>query len=602
MIHQPIDQQSLKQQLQLEIDGLKRKINLYSYLRLGVFALAVLLAYLFFNDGLIALAIIGFLMIVAFLILIKKQVNFQNIYDFTRTKLELTENEIQLRLGGVNIYPNGSEYQNPQHAYTDDLDIFGDFSLFAYINRSVTKSGKTTLASWLKKASTKNIIEGRQNAIKELTNYFSELLNFRARLFKLDTNQAIRIEAFFLDYLPKNIDFISSKPITIGVTALTVLNVVLLFLAIFIGGIFWSLLGFGLLFSGVFYFMYKAKIDHLHENIGSSVDVLKGYAPNIKWIEEVTWTSELLKEKQQSILTKQPLHLQIAELAKILNSLNARLNPIVGIFLNLFFQWDLRCLQRLAKWEQTNKTNVIKGIALIGDFEALITFATLNMNHPAWTVPNIKESYCFSAEELMHPLIKPEHSVSNNFHLAQNITIDVITGSNMAGKSTFLRSVGTNMVLAFAGANVCAQHFESSIFNLISYMRIKDSLASQTSTFKAEIDRLKMILDHTKADRYAFVLVDEMLRGTNSRDKYLGSKVFIKALIKQGTPGFIATHDLQIAELESDFPKQLRNFHFDIQIKDEEMYFDYKIKNGECKTFNASILLSAIGLNINESV
>lgn len=601
MNHQPtIDQQSLKQELQLQINDLKRKIDLYSYLRLGVFALAVLLAYLFFNDGLVALAIISFLMVVAFLILVKKQVNLQNIYDFTHTKFELTENEIQLALGGVNIYPNGSEYQNPQHAYTDDLDIFGDFSLFAYLNRSVTKSGKTTLASWLKKASTKTIIECRQNAIKELSNYQKELLDFRARLFKLDTKQALRIEAFFLDYLPKNIGFISSGFITVGVPLLTILNVALLFLAIFIGGIFWSLLGFGLLFSGLFYFLYKVKIDHLHENIGSSVNVLQGYAPNIKWIEEVVWTSELLKEKKQSIWSKQPLHLQIAELAKILNSLNARLNPIVGIFLNLFFQWDLRCLQRLAKWEQANKTNVIKGIALIGDFEALITFATLNINHPNWTVPSIKKSYCFKAEELAHPLIKPESSVANNFQLAQNITIDVITGSNMAGKSTFLRSVGINMVLAFAGANVCASKFESSIFNLISYMRIKDSLASQTSTFKAEIDRLKMILDHTKADKHAFVLVDEMLRGTNSRDKYLGSKVFIKALIKQETPGFIATHDLQIAELESDFPQQLRNFHFDIQIKDEKMYFDYKIKNGECKTFNASILLSAIGLNINE--
>ncbi|HET8830040.1 MAG TPA: DNA mismatch repair protein MutS, partial [Pelobium sp.] len=342
-----------------------------------------------------------------------------------------------------------------------------------------------------------------------------------------------------------------------------------------------------------------AKIDHIHENIGSSVAVLEGYAPNIKWIEQTEWKSELLIEKVKSIKSGQPLHQQIAELASILNSLNSRLNPIVGVFLNLFFQWDLRCLQKLAKWKQLNQTNVVKGIALIGDFETLITFATLSVNHPTWIRPIIVEQFSFKTTQLGHPLISQESRIANDFQLLENVTMDVITGSNMAGKSTFLRTVGVNMVLAFAGANVCALTFESSVFNLVTYMRIKDSLASQTSTFKAEIDRLKMILDRTKSDKDAFILVDEMLRGTNSRDKYLGSKVFIKALIAQQTPGFIATHDLQIAELVNEFPVELRNFHFDIQIKNEEMYFDYKIKTGECKTFNAAILLKAIGLNVD---
>ncbi|RRN76112.1 DNA mismatch repair protein MutS, partial [Pseudoxanthomonas sp. SGD-10] len=179
-------------------------------------------------------------------------------------------------------------------------------------------------------------------------------------------------------------------------------------------------------------------------------------------------------------------------------------------------------------------------------------------------------------------------------------TTDVITGSNMAGKSTFLRTVGINMVLAYCGAKVCAGKLKASVFDILTYMRIKDSLADQTSTFKAEIDRLKMILEETETNKNAFVLVDEMLRGTNSRDKYLGSKVFIKKLISQQTPGFIATHDLQIAELEKEYPEKLRNFHFDIQVKEGEMFFDYKIKEGECKTFNASLLLKAIGLDVDE--
>ncbi len=599
MPHSQINYQTQQQQLTLEIGKLKQTINTYSYLRLAVFAVAVLMTYLFFDSGYQALTIIGLFMIIGFLVLIKKQAGYQSLFEFKTTKLSLVENEIDILAGGKNIYDNGDAHQNPNHPYTDDLDIFGEFSLFAYLNRCVTTKGQNSLANWLKKSSSKLTIEKRQKAVEELSKHFEETLDFRTRLFKLDINQATRLEAFFTDFLPKNISFVSSKLISAMVLAVPIVNVALLFAGVFLGGVFWSLLALGLLASGMFYFLYKSKIDHLHENIGSSVAVLQGYAPNIKWIEETVWETEVLQQYKQDIKSEQPLHEQISDLAKILNSLNSRLNPIVGIFLNLFFQWDLRCLQRLAKWEQSNEKNVVKGINVIGNFETLIAFSILKLNHSTWITPSISDGYSFVAEGLGHPLIKPEERVNNDFDLAENITIDVITGSNMAGKSTFLRTVGINMVLAFAGAIVCATRFESSIFNLITYMRIKDSLASQTSTFKAEIDRLKMILDFTRADKHAFVLVDEMLRGTNSRDKYLGSKVFIKALIKQQTPGFIATHDLQIAELATDFPENVRNYHFDIQIRNEEMFFDYRIKTGECKTFNASILLNAIGLKID---
>jgi DNA mismatch repair ATPase MutS len=169
----------------------------------------------------------------------------------------------------------------------------------------------------------------------------------------------------------------------------------------------------------------------------------------------------------------------------------------------------------------------------------------------------------------------------------------------MAGKSTFLRTIGINMVLAFAGAPVCAKDLSLSIFSLLSYMRIKDSLNDQTSTFKAELNRLKMILDATANDPASFVLIDEMLRGTNSRDKYLGSKVFIEKLIAQKTPVLFATHDLQLSEMEADYPQQIRNYHFDIQISEGEMNFDYKLKHGPCKTFNAALLLKQIGLTLS---
>ena len=155
------------------------------------------------------------------------------------------------------------------------------------------------------------------------------------------------------------------------------------------------------------------------------------------------------------------------------------------------------------------------------------------------------------------------------------------------------------MVLAFAGGPVCAKRFSVSIFSLVTYMRIKDSLNDQTSTFKAELNRLKMILDTTANNPNSFVLIDEMLRGTNSKDKYLGSKVFIEKLISQRTPALFATHDLQLSEMENDHPAAVRNYHFDIQFARGEMDFDYKLKPGPCKTFNAALLLKEIGLSLN---
>jgi DNA mismatch repair ATPase MutS len=530
--------------------------------------------------------------------LVKKQLKCQDKLKFLSTKKLLIENEINIKDNKINIYNNGDSFCNPQHPYTDDLDIFGPHSLFAYLNRGATNESQDILTNFLKATSTKIQIEERQIAIEELANKTEESLNFRTRLFDIDKSEIEVIKTFFKDFLPNKLDFLNAKFVNILILLTPVLSIAVLILAMIFNGILWNIFGLILLFSGVGYMFYKQKIDQIHEQIGKNVNGLSHYAENIKWIENEEWKSALLIQFKSSIKKNELISQEIFSLSKILNSLNSRLNPIVGIFLNLFFQWDLRTLKKLSKWEIKNKVEIVNAFDVLVNFEALISLSTFSFNHSNWIYPKINEQYCFKSEAIGHPLIDQNERVDNDFNLAKNITVDVITGSNMAGKSTFLRTVGINMVLAYAGAKVCAKNMETSIFSLISYMRIKDSLANQTSTFKAEIDRLKMILDFTQSHQNSFVLIDEMLRGTNSKDKYLGSKVFIKKLIAQQTPGFIATHDLQIAELEKEYPTQLRNFNFDITIENQEMFFDYKIKNGECKTFNASILLKAIGIEI----
>ncbi len=273
---------------------------------------------------------------------------------------------------------------------------------------------------------------------------------------------------------------------------------------------------------------------------------------------------------------------------------------VVGFILNIFFIWDVRQVIAIERWKRDNHESLETAFDVIGEFEALISLASLKINYPEWCYPQIAdgEGYTVTAKNLAHPLINKQYRVANDYELNNSFNIDIITGSNMAGKSTFLRTIGINTVLALCGAPVCASEMQVSVITIISYMRIKDSLNESTSTFKAELDRLQMLLAAVSNEPKVFFLIDEMLRGTNSVDKYLGSKAVIEQLISKKGVGMVATHDLQIAHLEQKYPDYIRNFYFDIQVIDGEMLFDYKIKHGECKTFNASLLLKQIGIDV----
>ena len=285
----------------------------------------------------------------------------------------------------------------------------------------------------------------------------------------------------------------------------------------------------------------------------------------------------------------------------MINKLDYRLNILVGAFLNIIFLWDFRQVFALLDWRQKYGDQIIKTFDVLSQMEALLSLSVLHRNHPQWVFPEIVATgsapIVFEAAEMKHPLIPDAVSVANDYAM-ENHRIALITGSNMAGKSTFLRTVGSNLVLAFAGAPVCAGQLRTSVVRLVTYMRIRDSLNESTSTFKAELNRMQMILQAVEQEKNTFFLLDEMLRGTNSVDKYLGSKAVIRKLIADNGTGMVATHDLQLAKLAEDYPDVVRNFHFDIQVAGGEMLFDYKLKKGECTIFNASMLLRQIGVHI----
>jgi DNA mismatch repair ATPase MutS len=243
---------------------------------------------------------------------------------------------------------------------------------------------------------------------------------------------------------------------------------------------------------------------------------------------------------------------------------------------------------------------VQKWFAAVAEMEVLHSLATLQFNQPAWPFPVLeKEHFTLKGKDIGHPLLSHQQRVGNDFEVKGKPRIELITGSNMAGKSTFLRSLGVNVVLAQIGAPVCADSFHLSPVQLVSSMRIADNLGENTSTFYAELKKLRTIIERVRLHEDLLILLDEILRGTNSLDRHKGSAALIRQLVKEEAVAVIATHDVELAAMQTTFPTAVSNYHFDVQVEGEELYFDYKLKPGVCKSLNASILMKKIGIDLS---
>lgn len=586
---------------QRQVGHYKKLSDRYSLFRLvlfGAFILSVGMAIKV--DELMVIVVAFALVVIVFAWLVKKQNGFDALVSYWLDIKKVNDNETANISDGSNIYYNGAAFANDKHYYTSDLDIFGPNSLYQLSNRAATAPGMRKLAEWLAAPADKTTIFARQQAIKEIAAKNDWKLEFQSYLVFCLKQRREQIKNL-LDY--------QKLPVELKLDA---------FLKIYIVVAPWLLLG--LIAAAVFYtparyaapivllFNYRqatSKSEAVKKTdliAGKISETLVHFSSAFEMIEQARWQSPLLAGLSAKIKTSsgESISVKINELSRLIDKLNYRLNQFVGFMLNAFLLWDIRQVTAIEAWKSNNQQNFEVAFDVLADFEALISLSALAINYPGWSFPEVVDDagYVFVAEGLAHPLISADKRIDNDFHLDKNHQICIITGSNMAGKSTFLRTVGINTVLALAGAPVCARQLRVSVMMVLSYMRIKDSLNESTSTFKAELDRLQMLLQAVDGKQKIFFLIDEMLRGTNSVDKYLGSKAVTERLTEKKAVGLVATHDLQIAELEKQHPGYICNYYFDIQVKDGEMLFDYKIKHGACKTFNASLLLERIGIRV----
>jgi hypothetical protein len=510
--------------------------------------------------------------------------------------ISINREEIDI-LNGVYVNrKDGADFVPHEHAYAEDLDIFGRASLYQYLNRTSSEQGSRLLAGWLLEPTDTHTVRNRQQAATELSKDYVWRQQFLAHGI---ANPILKTsEQRINDWL--------KEPAPLTSPSLQWLRYLLP--AIVFGFLIAYLLDIipGPIFSGIAFIffiiagLFSWKITALHQQLNKVSKEMQTLSQSLSDIELLKPTSPLLAALQKNLTDSNGnASAAISQLTTILERLDVRLNPFIHIFLNTFLFWDLQQALQLARWQKVHAGSIPAWFQTLAETEALSTLAAAYFNHPNWQTPILKETPgLFDGEGIGHPLIPAGKRVNSSFATTGRGRIGLITGSNMAGKSTFLRSIGVNIVLAMMGAPVCAQRLSLAPMRVMSSMRIKDNLEESTSTFYAELKKLKQIIEAANRHEDLFILLDEILRGTNSLDRHTGSEALIRQLIREAAVGILATHDLQLAALAGEYPGNLENYHFDVQIHGEELFFDYKLKHGVCKSMNASILMRKIGIEM----
>lgn len=566
------------------------KSRLYLYGKLLSFVALLFFAFLYYKYT--GAENVAFILVSGFLYLISYMADDrcrERIDSICRMR-SVCENEISYLGGDFTPFDTGEEYIDHQHEYSFDLDIFGRNSLFNRLNRTITRSGKERLAKKLTRLSVdKGEIENNQLAISELASMSDWRIRFLAHpsvesnlktLSEYITHQkstnALRIK-MFIPYI--------SIPLTI-----------LLLLSGIIGILPWAY------FSTMFFLQILLTVIVSRASSQTSIytDKLhkeyKGYLTILRDIQDADFHSDSLRKLKQDLFETEANSMEaFHKLSRMLNLFEQRGSAIMYIILNGLFLWDIVLVRMFMKWADKYLPHVERWIACIGEFDALVSLSTYAynnpQNHPAKVLDNDSE-IIIRATNVYHPFLNHDKAVANDFLLKKK-QVAIITGANMAGKSTFLRTIGVTYILAANGVPVCAQSFEFSIVSLFSSMRTTDDLSHNISYFNAELIRLKQLVQYVKSNHCTLIILDEILKGTNSKDKLKGSVMFLRELAKYNMATVVATHDLELAKLEEDDNCIYSNYRFEIELS-EEITYSYKIQEGVAQNLNASYLLENI--------
>ncbi len=578
------------------LSRLKHKQKMFVFARLLIFGLMVFLPLAIIKESPLIAAVIFIFLLTLFLYLVKKFSSLDSYIKYVSCLLDVNLHEIEASRGNFGSFDDGSDFTDPDHRYSFDLDLFGKDSLFQYINRCCTLYGKEKLAGLLLSTDTKvHHICKKQKAFRELSSNPGFCQHFIATG---NMHKEVKTDkAYLLEFVNSSSRFTRNFLLVILSRFLPVLTLVTL--VVVIAGLlpFYVFIVMFLLQLGISGALLK-RVNEMHALLTNRLETLKKYGKLLQIIQTADFDAPLLKSLQRHLKTGGlPPSAHIKSLAKIAEAFDNRLNIIAGLLLNGLFLWDINCVLMIEKWKRKHRKQLPVWLDSIGRMDAFISMSVYTFNNPGFVFPRpSEEGPVLYARSLGHPLISQEERVCNDFSIDQSGKFVIVTGANMAGKSTFLRTAGTALILSMAGAPVCASVFHFRVMEVYSSMRTNDSLSRHESYFYAELKRLKHLMERIAEGKLVFVILDEILKGTNSSDKQKGSAALLEQMIKMEATGIVATHDLSLTTLEDKYPDRIQNKCFEVKIDGDKIYFDYRLRDGVTRKMNAMILMKQMGL------
>lgn len=583
-----------------ELTNIKKRILHISLLRIVFFLAGITAVIALFHAGtgvLIGAVCCTFL---PFLALIKLHNRFFARKEWLETQEQINRNELKGLEGDFSGFDEGKEFANPEHPYSFDLDLFGRNSLFQAINRTCTHIGKQTLARWMQEHLTqKELIELRQQGVRDMSerNEFREEFRITGLVNHGKTSDVEEIRRW--SESPSNL-------LHATWVKLTLWGVPLINIALLAGGLtgICSISWFGLMFMlfVIISFAVIKKATLVQQTYGEKLKTLNSYAKLIALARQQVWKSAEVQQliERLNIDGHSPAE-ALMQLSKELDRLDLRNNQLLYVILegSIFFQ--LRQVVRIERWKERYGHHLMQWLETVGELDALCSLGTFAYNHPDYSYPSISDKpFQFIATAMGHPLMPAEQCVKNDALIPSRPFFLIITGANMAGKSTYLRTIGVNYLLACIGCPVCCKQLTLYPAQLITSLRTSDSLTDNESYFFAELKRLKRIIDLLNEGHELFIILDEILKGTNSADKQKGSLDLIRQFMHLQTNGIIATHDLLLGTLAEQFPDKIRNYCFEADIKENELSFSYKLREGVAQNMNACFLMRKMGIIIQD--
>ena len=582
-----------------QLQQVKKQIFRISMLRLTLFIAGVAGIYFFFSQTPLLIVCICLTFLPLF-ILVKIHNRFFIRKEWLETQARIIQEELQALSGDYSSFEDGKEYVNPEHPYSFDLDIFGRRSLFQSINRTCTFFGKNRLAKWLQNhLHEKTSIEKRQEMIREISEHtlFREQFRVAGLVHHGQSSDAEKIQA----WSQSPAQYLHAGWVKAFIWGIPVINSLLLITSLAGWTSFsWLGLSFGIFL--VLSFGIIKRATYIQETYGKQLKSLNGYARLIALAKAENWKSAGMQELMERFnLNGQSPVQALQQLSKELDRLDLRNNQFLYVLLegSIFFQ--LQEIVRIERWKVRYGQHISEWLETVGELDTLCSLGTFAYNHPQYTYPELTEKpFCFLATQMGHPLMPASQCVKNDATIPSRPFFLIITGANMAGKSTYLRTIGVNYLLACIGAPVCCERLKLYPNQLITSLRTSDSLSDNESYFFAELKRLKRIIDLLNQGQQLFIILDEILKGTNSMDKQKGSFDLIRQFMQLKANGIIATHDLLLGSLIKQFPEEIRNYCFEADIKENELTFSYKLREGVAQNMNACFLMKKMGIILQE--